>query len=160
MGWTKRQLVEQAFEEIGYASYAYDLETEQLQAALRRLDSMMGLWSSKGVKVFYLLPASPSTSDLDDDSGLPDYAVEAVYLNLAIRLAPMVGKQVQRETKVNAKMAYNEVLKRSISIKEAKLPTSLPLGAGNKPGIYSDNFVVEEQDNEITGPDNEAEFNP
>ena len=40
MGWTKRQFVTQAFEEIGLASYVFDLTPEQLQSALRRLDAM------------------------------------------------------------------------------------------------------------------------
>ena len=32
MAWTKRQIVTQAFEEIGLASYVFDLEPEQLRA--------------------------------------------------------------------------------------------------------------------------------
>ena len=31
MGWTKRQFIEQAFDEIGLASYAFDLGPEQMQ---------------------------------------------------------------------------------------------------------------------------------
>ena len=48
MGWTKRQFVAQAFEEIGLASYVFDLTPEQLQSALRRLDTMMAAWNALG----------------------------------------------------------------------------------------------------------------
>mgnify|MGYP000165071707 CR=1 FL=1 len=103
MSWTKRQFVDQAFEEIGYASYTFDLEPEQLQAAMRRLDSMMATWNGRGIRVGYPLPATPGAGDLDDLTDVPDYANEAIYLNLAIRIAPTVGKAVSRETKVAAK---------------------------------------------------------
>ena len=33
MSWTKRQYIVDAFEEIGLASYVYDLQPEQLQSA-------------------------------------------------------------------------------------------------------------------------------
>mgnify|MGYP003525752305 CR=1 FL=1 len=53
MGWTKRQFVTQAFEEIGLAAYVFDLTPEQLQSALRRLDSMMASWNAKGIRLGY-----------------------------------------------------------------------------------------------------------
>ena len=43
MGWTKQQLVEQAFEEIGMANYVFDLQVEQLQSAMYQLDAMMAV---------------------------------------------------------------------------------------------------------------------
>jgi hypothetical protein len=46
MGWTKRQFITQAFEEIGLAAYVFDLTTEQLQSALRRMDAMVAGWNS------------------------------------------------------------------------------------------------------------------
>ena len=41
MGYSKRQFVAAAFEEIGLASYAFDLQPQQFESALRRLDAMM-----------------------------------------------------------------------------------------------------------------------
>jgi hypothetical protein len=45
VAWTKREFVVQAFSEIGLASYVYDLQPEQLQTALNRLDSMLATWN-------------------------------------------------------------------------------------------------------------------
>lgn len=160
MSWTKRQFVEQAFEEIGYASYAYDLEPEQLQAAMRRLDSMMATWNGRGIYLGYSLPSDPSTGDLDDDSGVPDLANEAVYLNLALRIAPIVGKQVPMETKASAKSAYGEMLIHMVKPNEMQLPTTMPAGAGNKPWRDQDNpFLRPSDDGVILPPDEEVTFN-
>lgn len=56
MGWTKRQFVTQAFEEIGLASYVFDLTPEQLDSALRRLDTMIASWNALGIRLGYPLP--------------------------------------------------------------------------------------------------------
>lgn len=74
MGWTKRQLITQAFEEIGLAAYVFDLTPEQLQSALRRMDAMVAGWNSNGVRIGYPLPSSPDSSNIDADSGVPDFA--------------------------------------------------------------------------------------
>lgn len=160
MSWTKRQFVEQAFEEIGYASYAYDLETEQLQAAMRRLDSMMATWNGKGIRLGYPIPSSPELGDLDDETEVPDYANEATYLNLAIRIAPMVGKQVSMETKASAKLAYIEMLRHATMPNEMQFPTTMPAGAGNKPWRREDDpFLRPTEDGVILPPDEEVTFN-
>jgi hypothetical protein len=92
MSWTKRQFVVQAFEEIGYASYTYDIQPEQLQAGLRRLEAMMGTWNGRGIRLGYPLSSNPDSAELDVSSNVPDSANEAIYTNLAIRIAPIVGK--------------------------------------------------------------------
>ena len=85
MGWTKRDIIEQAFDEIGLAGYVFDLQPQQLDSALRRLDNMMATWNGKGIRIGYALPSSPGSSDLDQESGVTDMAIEAMALNLAIR---------------------------------------------------------------------------
>lgn len=158
MSWTKRQFVYQAFEEIGYANYAYDLEPEQLESALRRLDSMMATWNAKSIRINYPIPTSPENSDLDEETGVPDRANEAIYLNLAIRIAPVVGKTVSSETRMSARMAYNEVLQNATMPNEMLFPRSLPAGAGNKPWRYDTPFI-QDGDNDVRSPKNEVQFN-
>jgi hypothetical protein len=131
MGYTKRQFVTAALEEIGLASYVFDLQPEQLQSALRRLDALMADWNGKGIRLGYPLPSSPQDSDLDEESNVPDAANEAVILNLAIRLAPSYGKQVAIETKASAKQGYDVLLQRATVPPQQQLPGSLPSGAGN-----------------------------
>lgn len=159
MGWTKRQFVEQAFEEIGYANYIFDLEPEQLQAAMRRLDAMMATWNGKGIRLGYPIPSSPEQGDLDTETAVPDRANEAIYLNLALRIAPTVGKVTAAETKAAARMAYIEVLQHASMPKEMQLPATLPAGAGNKPWRYDDPFLQKPKDPIDAGPDGPIDFN-
>jgi len=160
MGYTKRQFVTAALEEIGLASYVFDLQPEQLQSAMRRLDALMADWNGKGIRLGYPLPSSPQDSDLDEESNVPDSANEAVILNLAIRLAPSYGKQVAIETKASAKQGYDVLLQRATVPPQQQLPGSLPSGAGNKPWrVYDGPFIRPPVDPVTIGPDGPLEFN-
>lgn len=158
MGWTRRQFVEQAFEEIGYATYVYDLEPEQIEAAARRLDAMMATWNGRGIRVGYPLPQTPGSGELDEDTLVPDYANEAIYLNLGIRLAPVVGKTVSRETKVNARVAYTQLLNQMTAPVEMQMPGSMPAGAGHKPYQNQNEFLNPPSDPIDVGQDGELDL--
>ena len=151
MGWTKRQLVTQAFDEIGLASYIFDLQPEQLQSALRRLDTMMATWNAQGIRLAYPLPSNPQDSDLDQETEVPDSAYEAIYTNLAIRIAPSFGKQVAIEVKTTAKQAYNVLLQRATHPIDMQLPRTMPAGAGQKPWRIDDPFLPPPQNPVQTG---------
>lgn len=155
MAFTKRDIVNQAFEEIGLASYVFDLQPQQLDSALRRLDAMMATWNAKGIRLGYPLPSSPADSDLDQDTGVPDNAIEAMILNLAVRVAPGFGKTVSPDTKGNAKRAYNELLANSAMPLEMQLGNeTIPSGAGNKGWRYYNNpFLRAPQDPLQVGSD-------
>lgn len=159
MTWTRRQYITQAFDELGYASYAYDLEPEQLNSAKRRLDSMLSTWNGMGIRLGFPLPSSPELSDLDEETGVPDYANEAIALGLAVRLAPSIGKVISPDTKANAKRALNVLLKRAAEPVEKQFPGTLPLGAGNKRVTPSSPFVSKPTDPIDAGSDGPLEFN-
>ena len=160
MGYSKRQFVTAAFEEIGLASYVFDLQPEQLQSALRRLDSMMADWNGKGIRLGYPIPGSPQFSDLDEPSEVPDSANEAIITNLAIRIAPGYGKQVMPDTKATAKETYNTLLSRAAVPMEQQLPGTMPSGAGNKPWrVYDDPFLRPPVDPVLAGQDGPIQFN-
>lgn len=146
MSWTKRQLVRQAFSAIGLADYDFDLQAEQLQNALYLLDSMVATWNAKGILLSYPLPSSPENADLDDESNIPDRANEAVYLNLAKRLATTLGKQVTPDLNQAAWYAYNNLLSWAMQPTEMQLPSTLPRGAGNKPYVYDETFIDDPAD--------------
>jgi hypothetical protein len=160
MGYSKRQFVAAAFEEIGLASYVFDLQPEQLQSALRRLDAMIADWNGKGIRLGYPLPGSPQYSNLDEPSEVPDSANEAIITNLAIRLAPGYGKVVMPETKAVAKDSYNTLLQRATMPFEQQLPSTMPAGAGNKPWrVYDNPFIRPPVDPLLAGQDGAIEFN-
>lgn len=154
---TKRQLIEAAHAELGLADYVFDLPSEQLQLALRRLDAMMADWNGKGLRLGYPIPSSVEGGDLDAEAGVPDSAWEAIVLNLAIRLAPSFGKQVSRETKAAARsgltMLLGKVMPGQVSYGR------IPAGAGNKTWRWNlDPFLVPDAPIIDAGPDSELEF--
>jgi hypothetical protein len=154
---TKRQLIEAAHAELGLADYVFDLPSEQLQLALRRLDAMMADWNGMGVRLAYPIPGSVEGGDLDADAGVPDRAWEAVVTNLAIRLAPSFGKQVAAETKAGAERGLN-MLMGKVPPPEMTLGR-IPAGAGNKPWRWNlDPFLEPAQPTLDAGPDSELEF--
>ena len=160
MGYTKRQFISAAFEEIGLASYVFDLAPEQLQSALRRLDAMIAAWNALGIRLGYPLPSSPQDSDLDEHTNVPDSSNEAIYTNLAIKLAPSYGKQVMPETKATAKESYNTLLSLAAMPMQQQLTGSMPSGAGNKPWRNSETpFLRKPTDHLLVGQDSKLEFN-
>lgn len=160
MGWTKRQFIEQAFEEIGMASYAFDIGPEQMQSALRRLDTQMATWNARGIRLSYPLPSSPEDSDLDEQTNVPDSSNEAIYSNLAIKLAPSYGKQVMPDTKAAAKESYNTLLSRAAMPVQQQLPNTMPAGAGNKTWRIDGNpFIRQRVNTLLAGGDGPIEFN-
>jgi hypothetical protein len=132
MAWSKRDFVTQAFEQIGLAAYVFDLQPDQLESARRKLDSMMALWFSKGIDLGYTSPVEPNGSDLDDDSGVSNEASEAIYSNLALRIAPSFGKAVTPELKLLAKQSYDALLIAAAAPGQMQMPGGFPLGAGYK----------------------------
>lgn len=131
MSWTKRQILDEAFTELGIGN-AFDVSPEEQQTAIRRLDTMMATWEGLGIRLGYAMSNTPDEGDLDDDSGLPVGAVETVYLNLAKRLAPQFGKQLNMATLSAAAAGYSTLLRAAAQPIEQQLRAGLPLGAGNK----------------------------
>lgn len=161
MSWTKRQFIEAAFEEIGYAAYTYDLQPQQLETALNRLDAMVATWNTIGIRLGYPLPSEPGAAGLDEVTDVPDSANEAIYSNLAIRIAPTVGKAVSAETKRTANTSYKALLTLHTRPPEKQLPAGVPLGAGNKPWRNGGQreFTPEPEEQITTGGDGALELN-
>lgn len=160
MGYSKRQFVEAAFSEIGLASYVFDLQPQDLEQALRRLDAMMAEWNAKGIRLGYPLPGSPQFSDINAESEVPDSANEAIICNLGIRIAAGYGKAIMPQPMMIAKQAYNTLLSRATMPPQQQFPRTLPSGAGNKPWrMYDDPFIRPPVDPVLAGPDGIIEYN-
>ena len=159
MGYSKRQFVDAALEEIGLASYSFDMQPEQLESARRRLDAMMADWNAKGIRLGYPLPSSPEDGSLDEETLVPDSAYEAIICSLGIRLDPSYGRVVMMETKATAKQGYDILLQRATFPLEKQLPATMPAGAGNKPWrVYDNPFVRPPYFPVDAGPDGPLEY--
>ena len=160
MSYSKRQYVEAAFAEIGMAGYVFDLQPQDFEQALRRLDAMMAEWNAKGIRLGYPLPGSPQFSDINAQSEVPDSANEAIITNLGMRLAAGYGKAVMPQTMMVAKQAYNTLLARATFPVQQQLPGTMPAGAGTKPWrVYDNPFIRPPVDPVQVGPDGVLELN-
>lgn len=155
MGWTKRQYVVEALEILGLASYVYDLQPENYISALRKLDGMLSTWNANGVRIGWQIPKNPENSELDAQTNVPDYANEAIYTNLAIRLAPVYGKIVSPELSMMAKSSYSTLMNRcAYPVSERRYPANSLAGAGHKTWRSSrDNFTSQPADTLNAGDD-------
>lgn len=153
MSWTKKQFVEKALGKLGLAAYVYDLQPEQEESVLQDLDSMMAEWNIGGVRIGYPLPSTQSSSNLDQDTNVPDWANRGIYLNLAILIGPDFGKVVGPELKAEALRAKNLIVAKAGSPIQERLLPSVPLGAGNKSWRINRQFTPQPCDPITTGED-------
>ncbi len=141
--WTKQALVLAARRELGLGG-AFDAnDGDELLDDLSRLDAMVAAWASKGVRLSYALPSSPEASAIGAGSGIADAAAEAVYLNLALRIAPGYGKAITPETRSAARNAYDALLIDAAQPQQQQLRGGMPAGAGNKPNVFHAIFLPE-----------------
>ena len=154
MSYTKLELVKGALTEIGMGSYLFDLASDQLDAALARLDAMMAEWNGRGIRLNYPIANSPAELEGGDASGIPDYAVEAVITNLAIRLAPAYGKGVSIDTKATATRGMSTLYAKAAKPKPIRLGVILA-GAGAKSSIP---FLPEQEDEVVRKVEDSIEF--
>ena len=131
--WTKAQLVADSFAELALAGHVFDIDPEEQQQALRRLEMMLGNWEGRGITLGYSFSATPEGIDPDVDSGIPDAAVEAVVINLAKRLAAGFGKVLGPQQLADARDSFSVLLRQAAFPKEMQLPAGMPRGAGAKP---------------------------
>lgn len=158
MGYTRRQFIDAAFEELGLAEYTFDMQPEQYQGAARRLDAMLMNWNGRGLRLGPNISGSIVGADLATDMGIPDIANEAIILNLAVALAPSYGKTPSPDTKAGARNALNTVFGRFTRPIPQRFPNGLPLGAGNKPWRYGSPFVIHEAEPLTANTDSTLEF--
>ena len=95
----------------------------------------MAQWCGPGESLAlpYNFPTSIGGSDLDDASGIPDFAFNAVSIALALRFNPVIGKTMSLESKLAMQSGMNAIRNACTNIPERLLPPNTLRGAGNKP---------------------------
>jgi len=121
--WTKKQIVSRAYAEIGYSASSYEIQPEEMQEALEMLDLLAADWNGKGLKFAYPLPGGDS--ELDAPLNVPDWTGRALYANLALEIAPTIGKEVSGATLRKAKDSYRTLLQRSAIPQQQQFPQTL-----------------------------------
>lgn len=131
MSYTKGEIAHAAFSELGFGDYVFDMSPGQVADAVAILDRMMAAWSADGIRLSYPVPSSLAGSDPDQDSNVPDVALEAVVANLAVRVAPGYGKAVSDSTMASAARGRSLLATLCHRVVPVTMP-AMPAGAGNK----------------------------
>lgn len=130
---TKRMLVEQMFAECGINGWELDIDPDEKDSALTRLDALMWELIGRGIDLGYNFPTAVGQGSLNDELGCGDQAFFGLAVLGAQRLCPTMGKTQSAESK----MALNAAMKAVRSAAVTMVPTmtlasGTPLGAGNQ----------------------------
>ncbi len=122
------EIIDDALREINVISEVASASPEQGKYALRKLNQMMDVWrETKSVDVGYF-----SLSDTTETAAIPDWAVLAVTLSLAILCASKYGATVSRELGTIAGDVFSGVQTRCILDQKRGVDLSyLPVGSGH-----------------------------
>ena len=137
---TGTELIEDALKEIQVLSVATPSSPEQITHGLDKLNSMIQLWLSWGIKM-QTVPITEPGEDLCE----PEDARNAIVTNLAISLAAAYRAEVVGTLRNDARLSLEMIksLYQEISIPEKVVSSTTPRGAGNKPGRYEKTFFIE-----------------
>jgi len=136
---TKGEIVEEAYDTLGVGG---NYESNMIMRGVKNLQRLMLAWEDDGILLGYVSTgedASPS-----DESGIPDYALQAVVLNLAVQLAAVLRMPVDQSVKSMAGRAYKNL----IPIDGASLASNpfMPTGQGGTRCFYGEAPKYQAQD--------------
>lgn len=131
---TKGDIVRQAFQHLRISGLTNKARNEDTQLALQTLESMLLAWTNKGLNLSWNKSPDFVDPDPQEDSGISDADYEAIYVNLAVKLAPAFGKPPTQLDSF-ARELYAGLF-------STVLPTQqnneyMPLGSGSRRGAYT-----------------------
>lgn len=124
---TIREVVQDAFEEIGVKTAEVSLTGDELQSGIRRCNDMLLEWDDIGIIVGY-----SEVLNGDDVINVERNAIGAIKYNLAIRLAPSFQKPVGIALAALASGTMEVLMASNTDISNIAYPDTLPLGSGNQ----------------------------
>jgi hypothetical protein len=130
---TKSEIINEAFKHLRISGLTSAPEPSEIETALIRLESMAALFESRNICIGYIFEAAP---DPDSLSGVKLEHKDLMTYNLAFRLAPDYGKQIQDLSIVTnqASATLSSASALTAKVKTRDYPDGFPLGSGNRRG--------------------------
>lgn len=129
---TKRLVVDMAYDEVRLAVPEFQINPNELNTVLTKLDMLMAEWETSGIYLGYNQPTIPGTGDLEDEIGIPNAALHATALYLALRVSPAFGKALSAETRAALALSMSNLRGLTAQIPNMRYPRTTPLGQGNR----------------------------
>lgn len=133
MAETASTVIRDALQEILVQAAEQPITADEGQSAIRLLNRMMSAWEADGIDLSYT-----AIDSLNDAITVVDGALDAIVLNLAIKLAPQYDRPISQGLYINAKRAYDAMLKIAVVIPDTEFPATLPYGSGNETAGYNE----------------------
>lgn len=133
MAETASTVIRDALQEILVQAAEQPITADEGQSAIRLLNRMMSAWEANGIDLSYT-----AVNSLNDAITVVDGALDAIVLNLAIKLAPQYDRAISQGLYINAKRAYDAMLKIAVVIPDTEFPATLPYGSGNETAGYNE----------------------
>ena len=135
---TALQIVNAAAEKIGVKTAEIALEASDYQVIVDEMNDMLSEWADSNIT-----PAFTDVSLSTDTVNIERDAVGAVKNNLAVRIAPIFGRQITPSLAAIALQTYNRLLASTVYIGDVAYPDTLPTGSGNECWEYDRRFFDE-----------------
>ena len=135
MSINREELVRIGYRKLGISN-EFDVSPDEIIEAIGDLNRMLAAWLGYGIRLGYA-PGNGAS----EETGIPDVAQDAVAMNLALRLAPGIGKVPSPDLKRDARTAYLSLLAQKAVLIPVQLPATTVAGAGNR--RYSrQNYII------------------
>lgn len=132
-GPLKRRIIEMAFGKCTLAGYEFGRTPEEINDALSELNAMMLEWPFDTLG--FVQPAY-GVGSADELSGIPDDTLAAVGMQLALRLAPNMGKTLPPEAQVMIQKSMALLHARAATVPVMPMGAHTPRGAGHKNSAF------------------------
>lgn len=147
---TKGDIVRQAFQHLRISGLTNKATPEDTQLALQTLESMLLAWTNKGLNLSWNKSDNFVDPDPQEDSGISDADYEAIYVNLAVKLAVPFGKPPTQLDSF-ARELYAGLFSTELHTQQNN--AYMPLGSGNRRGTCAPVF---QQPNEPIDVENDG----
>lgn len=129
---TKRLVIDMAYDECRLAVPEFQVNPGELNMALTKLDLLMDEWQASGIYLGYNAPTIPGHGDLEDPIGIPNAALHATALYLAMRISPAFGKSLSGESRAALALSLSNLRGLTTQIPNMRYPRTTPIGQGNR----------------------------
>ncbi len=146
---TKGDIVNIALRKSGIASSSSLVQptASMMGDYLEDLDNMMARWDGVlGIRIGYMFSDPDYGANTSDETGLPDWAINAVVMNLAVQILTDRSKPVKDSVAAQANEYLDNLQLRTYEVGSLNRRNDMPVGAGNKPQYYNRFYNEEAQD--------------
>jgi hypothetical protein len=123
---TTAEVIQRALSLILVQGSEAPIEQDEAGSAVIALNRMMASWEGSGIALGYT-----AVSSLADLITVPEYALDGIEQNLALRLAPEFDGMVSPLLVQNARFAKQDLVKANLTVASTSYPDIMPMGSGN-----------------------------